>query len=255
LKRTAILLSTIGTLLLPIAWIGSKAVFSIDDRYLPSPLAVLRASIEIEPSLLVHTMYTAARLATGSFLGIILGITLGLLMHRLTAFAKLAMPSVQSIRAVPPLATIPFFLLWFGFSEIGRYLMVVAGIGFNIAVATYQIVEDVPEKYRVFFAGLQVSARKFILAFAMPRALEGLLPTIRFSVATATGLVIVSELLGSQVGLGYLIQSARSTFATHTIFLAAIVLGFLTAIADALVRLSWRFLLFWKDPRAVVPQP
>lgn len=247
MKLNKLALSVIGAFLVPAIWIGTKAFFSIDDRYLPSLVAVVKAIRDIEPSLLLHTAYTAGRLAFGSALGIVLGIGLGLLMHRSPTFCRLAMPGVQSMRAVPPLATVPFFLLWFGFSETGRYLMIVAGIGFNIAIATYQIAEDIPEKYRIFFSGLQVSPRRFIISFALPRVIEVLLPTVRFSIATATGLVIVSELLGSQVGLGYLMQSARSTFATHTIFLSAIVLGFLGAAADALIRFGWRYLVFWRE--------
>ncbi|MFH1741445.1 MAG: ABC transporter permease subunit [bacterium] len=249
MKHASYILTLLGALLVPILWITAKTFLSIDDRYLPSVNAVIRAAVALEPSLLHHTVYTATRLVLGSTLGIIAGIALGLALHRWKIFARIGMPSVQSMRAIPPLAIVPFFLLWFGFSEVGRYLMVVAGIGFNVAVATYHIAEDVPEKYSIMFAGLRVSPRKFILSFALPRALERLLPTLRFSVATAAGLVIVSELLGSQIGLGYLIQSARSTFATHTIFLAAIVLGLLSTCTDFLVRIGWRRIVYWDNRR------
>lgn len=237
----------LGLLALPGLWIALKWFFEIDDRYLPSPLAVVTAAVEIEPTVLVHAAYTWARLISGAVIGVLFGIAIALMVYRWQTLSLLLMPSLQSMRAVPPLAMVPFFLLWFGSSELGKFLLVVAGVAFNVAVASLQIAENIPERYRIFFAGVNRSFREFPFTFALPRIVESLLPTVRFSVATAAGLVVAAELLGSQVGLGYLMQSARSTFATHTIFLAAILLGALSAATDAIVRRSWSYLIFW-DP-------
>jgi ABC-type nitrate/sulfonate/bicarbonate transport system permease component len=60
------------------------------------------------------------------------------------------------------------------------------------------------------------------------------------------GVVIVSELLGSQVGLGYLMQTARSTFSMHVIFLAMIMLGALNALVDVTVTRLWSRSVYWR---------
>ena len=84
------------------------------------------------------------------------------------------------------------------------------------------------------------------LKFLLPSVLERILPTLRFALATALGLVVVSELLGSQVGLGYLIQTARSTFSLQLIFLAAILLGVMNFCLDFLLRWCWGLIVFWR---------
>ncbi len=240
----------LGAVLVPLIWVLVKWAFQIEDRYLPSPAAVLRAALEIEPPVYYHVAITWARLISGSALGIAFGLALALAMHRFISLSNVLMPGVQSMRAVPPMAMVPFFLLWFGFSEAGKFLLIVAGIGFNVAVAAVQIAEDVPERFRIFFRGVGRQPRTFAWSFALPRMLQGLLPTVRFSIATATGLVVVAELLGSQIGLGYLIQSARSTFATHTIFLAAILLGVMSTATDMAAKSFWRILVPWDESRA-----
>ncbi len=244
-----ILTTIIGAVLVPIIWLLVKWAFQIEDRYLPSPAAVARAVVEIDPPIYYHVAATWARLILGSALGIAFGLGLALTMHRFASLGRILMPGVQSMRAVPPMAMIPFFLLWFGFSEYGKFLLIVAGIGFNVAVAAVQIAEDVPERFRIFFRGIRRQPRTFAWSFALPRMLQRLLPTVRFSIATATGLVVVAELLGSQMGLGYLIQSARSTFATHTIFLAAILLGIISAVTDMGIKAIWRVLVPWNENR------
>jgi ABC-type nitrate/sulfonate/bicarbonate transport system permease component len=150
------------------------------------------------------------------------------------------------MRSIPAIAAVPFFLLWFGFSEHGKILLVLTGIAFNIAVATNQVLSAIPEKDRILFRSFGIAPNAMIVDYMLPRLLEALLPTVRFSLSTAMGVVIVSELLGSQIGLGYLMQTARSTFSMHVIFLATIMLGVLNAIVDAVVVHLWSKSLYWK---------
>ena len=238
--------SVLGVLLMPLIWVFLKSYVGIGDRYLPSIPAVFQAAADLRPGIFVHTYYSLSRLVIGFALGVVAGGALGIGIYRSPIFKNLGMPSIQALRSVPPIATVPFFLLWMGFSETGRYLMIVVGIGFNIAIATYQILGNIPEKYAIMFKSFDLEPRKQILIFSIPRVAENLLPTVRFSLSTAIGLVIVSELLGSQVGLGYLIQTSRSTFALHTIFLATLVLGIVSASADQIIHVLWRKVLFWQ---------
>jgi len=137
-------------------------------------------------------------------------------------------------------------LLWFGFSETGRYVLTFCGTGFNIAIATLQILARLPERYRVMFAGFRLKPQDLPLTYCLPVVVEGILPTLRFSLSAAVALVVASELLGSQIGLGYLIQSARSTFSMHVVFLATILLGILNSTADRTLIWCWKKLLYWK---------
>jgi ABC-type nitrate/sulfonate/bicarbonate transport system permease component len=236
----------IGILLMPIIWIALKEVAHVSDRYLPAPMDVVRAARDIDPNVFVHFLYTACRLVIGFLLGTLCGIGLGVGTYNSKLLARLIGPTIDSLRAVPAIATVPFFILWFGFSETGRMLMVVVGIAFNIAIATYQALSDMPEKHRILFKSFGISPRSLTGAYVLPRLMETLLPTVRFSLSTAMGVVIASELLGSQIGLGYLIQTARSTFSMHVIFLATILLGCLNAIVDIVLTRAWDKSVYWR---------
>lgn len=233
-------------LLVPAIWICLKYTFGISDRYLPSPIDVLKACSELEPNVWVHLLYTALRLAVGFVLGVTAGITLGIATNRFALLSKILSPIFDAMRSIPAVAIVPFFILWFGFSETGRLLLVITGIAFNIAVATHQVLRDVPEKHRILFKSFGVSGSSLVTHYSIPRILESLLPTVRFSLSTAMGVVIVSELLGSQIGLGYLIQTARNTFSMHVIFLATILLGVLNGAMDFIVTRLWSRIVYWR---------
>lgn len=218
-KFASYMVPAIGFVLVPAIWISLKYFGHISDRYLPSPIDVIRAASEIDPNLLIHTSFTAARLVFGFLAGTLAGIILGICIYNSKLLAKLINPAIDAMRSVPAIAIVPFFILWFGFSETGRILMVVTGIAFNIAVATYQALNDMPEKHKILFKSFGISPRSLTKEYVLPRLMETLLPTVRFSLSTAIGVVIASELLGSQIGLGYLMQTARSTFSMHVIFL------------------------------------
>ena len=247
-RKTLIKISiqVLGVFLLPLIWFVLKDVVQISDRYLPSFAKVLNSFTDIEPSIIWHFIYTISRFVLGFLLGTSIGIALGLMVAKYLRLFDLLMPSIQATRAVPAIAIVPFFLLWFGFSEMGKYLLVVVGTAFNIAVATYQIVKSTPEKHLIMFRSFGVKPEDLVFTYGLPRVAEQILPTLRFSLSTAIGLIIVSELLGSQIGLGYLIQTARSNYATHVIFLVMILLGILNVTADWILRYSWSKIVYWR---------
>ena len=237
---------TVGVMLIPVLWVVLKQVLHVSDRFLPSVRSVFGAINDIEPSVWVHTFYTISRFGVGFIAGVSLGLFLGLLLFKFDWLFDVIMPSIQATRAVPAIAIIPFFILWFGFSEFGRYLLVVAGTAFNISIATYQIVSTIPEKDLIMFQSFHSRPQDMVLRYGLPRVAEGLLPTLRFSLSTAIGLIVASELLGSQTGLGYLLQSSQSTFSMHVVFLVTIFLGIINVTADWLLRIGWSSLVFWR---------
>ena len=191
-------------------------------------------------------LYPGLKDPAGFAAGLLVGIGLGVAAFKSKILARILAPMLDSMRAIPAIAIIPFFLLWFGFSEVGRILLVVTGIAFNIAIATYQVLKEIPEKHEILFKSFNIAPSALTRDYIVPRVLETLLPTVRFSLATAMGVVIASELLGSQIGLGYLMQTARNTFSMHVIFLCTILLGLLNAIVDMVVTRSWTRAVYWR---------
>lgn len=246
LKSRKVILHITGIILIPVVWIALKYLDIISDRYLPSIPSVIDAFVSIEPNILIHTYWSIIRLVIGFVGGTVIGIGLGLYLFKSNILNKLFYPGIQSIRSIPAAATVPFFLLWFGFEETGKYLLIFAGIAFNLAITTLEVLARIPEKYLILFNSIQSSPRNNLNYFALPFVLEKILPTLRFSLSTAIGLVVISEFLGSQVGLGYLIQTARSTFSMNVIFASMILFGIINYTADKLLIASWKKLIFWR---------
>jgi ABC-type nitrate/sulfonate/bicarbonate transport system permease component len=244
--RTARIASYIGSGVFGLAlWLAVKHVFSIPDRYLPGLEAMGEAITDIGPDWWHHIGSTVARVVIGYSLGVILGLVIALCLYRLRLLAW-TIPFFNGVRAVPAVAIVPFFLLWFGFSEFGKYLLVMTGFGFNVLIAAADRLLSPQEGDVVLFRNLQEPLNRRVLSYWLPRVLEGLLPTLRFGVALALGVVVVSEMLGAQWGLGYLMQSARGTFSLNVIVVAVLILGVIATLLDLALRVTWKRAVTWR---------
>jgi ABC-type nitrate/sulfonate/bicarbonate transport system permease component len=238
----------VGIIFLPCIWLFLSYIVQVPERYLPSPVSVINAVGMLGATIAVHAGLTALRLLQGFLCGSLIGVWIGIMLYKHARLHDFFLPSFQAMRAVPPIATIPFFLLWFGFSETGKVLIVIFGISINLAIVSYQVLKEKPEQYLFSLRAMAIENGKLPWKIAVPLVAERLLPTLRFSLAVSLGLVITSELLGSQLGLGYLIQSSRSTFAIAVILLCVTLLGVMNALADKVLVIIWQKLIFWRAP-------
>jgi ABC-type nitrate/sulfonate/bicarbonate transport system permease component len=234
-----------GWSFLILVWLIFTYIVAVPERYLPSPRAVLGALWDIEPPLYVHIAATTSRIVVGTVAGTVLGIAFALFISAFDDVRRVATPSVLALRAVPLIATVPFFLLWFGFSEWGKFLLVTAGVGLNIVVAALQILDDTNERYLIALDSLKSTTKSYPWTVALPLIVQNILPTLRTSVAIIFGAVLVSELLGSQIGLGYLIQTSRTTYSMHVVFLVTVILGMLASFLDWSLIQIWKRGVFW----------
>lgn len=238
-------LRVFGIALMPAAWILIKYGFAVPDRFLPAPLDVLRAARDLDPSLLLHFTATAIRLALGVTLGIIVGIPLGAALYASRSLRELVLPSLISMQNVPPLAVVPFFILWFGFSETGKFLIVFLAVAVNLAMYGVRALAGLEPRFRIMIKSFQISPGRALRILFIPHILSVCLPTVRYVLSVSVGLVLFSELLGAQLGLGYLIQTARSTFSMSLVLLVALVSTALYVLFDTTLVALWRRAFPW----------
>ena len=82
----------------------------------------------------------------------------------------------------------------------------------------------------------------------LPAALPGILTGIRLGVALSFFVIVISEFIGAEHGLGHLINDGRNFFLVPQMRAAAVVLGLLGYASHALVRLLERRVLRWQSP-------
>ena len=113
----------------------------------PTPRMVGRVFVDSPALLLNGTEWTLGRVVVGLVIGGIGGVVIGLLMSRYKVVYNILDPQIESMRPIPPLAAIPFIILWFGIGETGKMLLVASGVFMIMVVTTVEAAHHVSPIY------------------------------------------------------------------------------------------------------------
>lgn len=246
-ERTPI--STLSVVGLLVLWGIVAQTGIVNPLLLPSPFRVVMAARDIGPTLVFHFGATVARIITGFVLGASVGVGVGLCMQYSRKVFVLLDGIVETSRPIPAVALVPFFLLVFGFAEVGKILLVTFGTSLIMIVATVEAIERVPSGVLRWGLVLGLPRRKLFSRVILPAAIPELRTGFRIALAVAVTLVIVSEFMGATYGLGYLINVAKITLTTPTLVLSVVLLGWVSWGLDRAVRLLFDRASAW-DLRA-----
>lgn len=221
----------------------------IDPIFLPSPLTIAEAFRELTVSgeLFRHLGVSVNRAAIGFVLGGGLGLLLGLIAGFNRRAEYVLDPSMQMFRMIPHLAIAPLIILWFGFGEVSKVLIIAKGAFFPLYINTLMGIRGVDNKLYEVARILGFSRRQLVSRLIIPAAMPGILLGLRLSLALSWLGLVVAELLGSQEGVGFLINAAKQNGTTEVIFVGIIIFAVVGKLADSFVRLLERKLLHWRD--------
>ncbi|MDL2246829.1 ABC transporter permease [Methanobrevibacter sp. OttesenSCG-928-K11] len=226
-------------LILPIAiiivWHLITDVFQLVTPYvLPSPTDVLMAASELIGSgrLLSDSIDTLFKVFGGMFFASIVAIPLGIILGWSKTLEDMASFVISILRPIPPVAWIPFSILWFGIGTVPAIFIIFMGCVFPILVYTIDGVKRTDkvliEAAQTLGAGDFDVLSKIILPSSVPYIVSGL----KVGVGIALMCTISAEMIGSSSGLGYLILTATNLFDTGTTVVGMLTIGIIGLILD-----------------------
>ncbi len=248
-KKKVLLRGLLFPTLLTIVWqiIGSMGIVS--STVLPTPLDIVIAfqQLILTGELPSHLQVSIFRAALGFLVGAGLGLVFGIIVGFSSKTEAYMDPSIQMLRTVPHLAVAPLFILWFGFGEVSKVLLIAKGAFFPIYVNTFLGIRGVDSKLFDVARILQFSRWKQVTRLILPAALPSILLGIRLSLGIAWLGLVVAELMGSSEGIGYMIMDARQFSQTDIVFVGIIIFAVVGKLSDSFVRLLEKRLLKWRE--------
>lgn len=213
----------------------------------PSPLMVVEAAVSTSSLIGTDVFFTMYRVVCGLVTGTVLGVIIGMLVCFNNKLYYLLNPLIESSRPVPVIAMIPFFLMWFGIGELGKFLLVTLGVFAIIVINTIEAIRNVPPIYVKAAQTLGANKGNIFRKIILPSIIPALIGPIRVCVAISFTLVVAAEFMGAQAGMGYRILQARKMFNTDVIFLGVVMFGILSALVDTAVRKVLQHVTRWTE--------
>jgi len=218
--------------------------------FLPGPWLVLSNVLDmaVRGQLWIHLAATLERVALGFGAGAVLGVGLGLAAGHLTPIRHIVEPLVELLRPIPPLAMLPMFIVWVGIGETSKIGFITYATFFPIFLTTITGVRQIDPILLRAAQSLGARGVGLFTRVILPAALPDILTGLRLGVALAFFVIVISEFIGAEHGLGYLINDGRNFFLVPQMLGAAVVLGLLGYAGNGLVRLLERRLTRWQHP-------
>lgn len=223
------LLQLVSPLLLLLLWEGLVRGGVLDARFFPAPTEILVRTAELlrDGTLLAATATTLRRMAVGFVLAAVPAVLLGVAMGVSRTVRLLLAPLVASLYPVPKIALVPMVVILLGLGEASKYAVVVISVFFLVAINTVAGVLNLDERY--FDIARNNGARGWDLVWtvALPGALPSILTGINLGLGFALTVIVGTELLLPQGGLGALIWQSYQIYDIPTIFAGLIVVALL----------------------------
>lgn len=236
-------------LIVVIAWEILVKYDVLSARLFSSPSLIIKKFIEltVNGALWQHMEISLIRASIGFLLGGGLGILFGIITGMNKKSEHYLNPTIQMLRTIPLLAITPLFILWFGFGELSKILLIALGAFFPLYLQTFLGIRNVDNKLYDVAKIHQYSKVDVVTNLLIPGALPNILLGIRLSLSTAWVCLVVAELLGANEGIGFMIQDARSFLQTDVVFIGIILFAIVGKLSDSLVRLLENYFLKWQD--------
>ncbi|MBI5418717.1 MAG: ABC transporter permease [Deltaproteobacteria bacterium] len=195
---------------------------------------------------LVRDAYSSLyRVVAGFLIGAGLALPLGLLMGANDKFYKLCDPLVQVLRPIPPIAYIPLAILWFGLGNPPAVFLISIGAFFPVLLNTISGVRNVDGIYIRAARNLGAGQATLFVRVILPAATPYILTGARIGIGTAFIVVIVSEMIAVNNGLGFRILEAREFLWSDKIIAGMFTIGLLGLGIDTGINSLNRYLLKW----------
>jgi sulfonate transport system permease protein len=180
--------------------------------------------------------------AIGAVLGFLLGTVIGLYKNVDRAFVAV----IGILRPIPPIALIPFFILWLGIGETAKITVIAIGSFWPVLLNTMQGIQEADKKLLEVAEVFGKSKLTMFVKIVLPSAVPAIFTGLRLGISQAWTCVVTAEMIAASAGVGFMIQYARELAQPNMLFLGIITIGLIGVLIDLLMLFLQKKIVYWK---------
>ena len=233
------------------AWQWLPGLAGVPEFILPPPTKVWGEFLRMLGSekLMFHTGITALEVVVGFVLGSLLGVLIGFALGISPKTELVLSPYLLALQIAPKVAFAPLFVMWMGFTVYPKILVAILIVFFPVMVNVLSAIRAVDPDLVNLGRSFSASRWQIFSMIEYPTTLPPLFSGLRIGATLAVIGVVVGELVGGNMGLGYLLTFGEGQGNTAMVFVAIIMLTIIGIAAYGAVVLAERRVLHWV-PRA-----
>ncbi len=236
-------------LLIALAWEISSRLGLVSTLTLPALSDVVAAWFDLAKSgdLVANAATSLWRGSIGLLLSIFVGGALGIGMAWWRPLNVLLGPLVELFYPMPKSALIPVTVLWLGFGDGSKILLIFLGCMLPVTIGAFNGARGCDRMLVWSVRSMGASRVRALWDVVLPSAAPELLNGIRSALALTFVLLVSSELIQARSGLGYLIGFLGGGGVYDAMFAVVLTVALLGFLADRLYLVAMRRVLIWRE--------
>jgi len=214
----------------------------------PARVAARLAQAADDGTLQRHILVTLSEVFGGLALGLSVALVLGYLLAKSRTLERILSPYIVASQAVPIVALAPLLVIWFGVGSLSKVLVCALTLFFPVLINTVVGIRSVDSDLVDLMRSLEATRWQIFRCLEVPAALPVLFGGLKVGVTLSVIGAVVGEFVGSDRGLGFLVNLARGLFDTPLMFVALFTLMAIALALYLLVSLLESWLLRWRWP-------
>jgi NitT/TauT family transport system permease protein len=228
-----------------IGWDLCIRAFKIPQYLIPTPWQVVQQLVKEWPMLWRESLPTLYATLGGFVLSALVGVPVAMWIAYSRLVESFVYPLLVFSQSVPKVAIAPLFVVWFGFGVIPKVIAAFLLGFFPVIVATVQGFKSIESDVIDLARSMGASPLKVFLKFRLPQAMPAIFSGLKVSVTLAVVGAVVGEFVGSNSGLGYVLQKANGSFDLPLMFAALVILSMIGVLLFLVLELIERWVLPW----------
>jgi ABC-type nitrate/sulfonate/bicarbonate transport system permease component len=236
-------------ILLAIGWELASRVELISPDALPPLSDVLASWLDMVKSgeLVTNGAASLYRTVAGLGLAVVIGIALGIAMAWWKPVNALLSPLVEAFYPMPKSALIPVTVIWLGFGDGSKILLIFMGCMVPITIGAFNGARGADQVLVWSARSMGASRLRMLWDVVVPSAMPELLNGVRTALALSFILLVSSELIVAREGLGYLIGYLGANGSYDAMFAVVLTVAFLGFAADRVYQMFMQRMLAWRE--------
>jgi NitT/TauT family transport system permease protein len=236
-------------LILALAWQLTSQFELVSSTALPPLSEIGTAWLDLLTSgdLQKNAAPSLYRGGVGLMLAIAFGTVLGIAMAWWWPVNVALGPLVEAFYPMPKSALIPVTVLWLGFGDGSKILLILLGCMLPVTIGAYNGARSTEHLLVWSARSMGASRLRMVWDVVLPSALPDLLNGIRTALALAFILMVTSELIVAREGLGNLIGFLGANGSYAAMYAVVLTVAFLGFAADRIYQVFMQRALAWRE--------
>jgi NitT/TauT family transport system permease protein len=200
----------------------------------------------VRPESLADAWFSLQRAIVGFTLAAAVGVALGVLMGRSSIAAACLGPIFSGTYPIPKIALFPVFIYLFGIGSLSKVVLIFLECLYPIVVTTHAGSRAVNRVLVWSAANMGASRARILWRVVIPAAAPFIFAGFRVALPIAMIVVIITEMISSADGLGYLAMYSLASFKTDRMLAVVVMIALIGVALDWLVTLLRDRLVFWE---------